>query len=58
MGLKGKFGRISGGVKLPNHNPIEDLGDEVSDNVNRYRMTHLSLFISKYTEFGTIKMGL
>ncbi len=55
MGLKGKFGRISGGVKLPNHNPIEDLGDEVIDNVNWYRMTHLSLPIFKCTEFGIIK---
>jgi len=40
---------------LPNHNPIEDLGDEVIDNVNWYRMTHLSLPISKCTEFGIIK---
>ena len=55
MGLKGKFGRISGGVKLPNHNPIEDLGDEVIDNVNWYRMTHLPLPIFKCTEFGIIK---
>jgi hypothetical protein len=49
------LGGIEEVVKLPNHNPIEDLGDEVIDNVNWYRMTHLSLPIFKCTEFGIIK---
>ena len=55
MGLKANWGGIEEVVKLPNHNPIEDLGDEVIDNVNWYRMTHLPLPIFKCTEFGIIK---
>ena len=55
LGAESKLGKIGEGVRLPNRNPIEDLGDEVIDNVNWYRMAHLSLPIFKCTEFGIIK---